>query len=79
MLSRRDRDRLKVLHEVEKGHLKQRAASAQLKISERWVRELLRRVKEQGDGGVVHGLRGRVEGAPDSVGGLSDGSRTRFD
>ena len=60
VLSRRDRDRLKVLHEVEKGHLKQRAASAQLKISERWVRELLRRVKEQGDGGVVHGLRGRV-------------------
>ncbi|HEY6273990.1 MAG TPA: ISNCY family transposase [Terriglobales bacterium] len=60
MLSRRDRDRLKVLHEVARGHLTQCGAGAQLQISERWVRELLRRVKKKGDRGVVHGLRGRV-------------------
>jgi DNA-binding Lrp family transcriptional regulator len=50
---------LKVLHEVKKGHLTQAAAAAQLGISERWVRELMRRVRKRGDGAVVHGLRGR--------------------
>lgn len=60
VLSTRDRDRLKVLHEVAKGHLTQCGAAAQLQISDRWVRELLRRVKKKGDGGVVHGLRGRT-------------------
>lgn len=59
VLSTRDRDRLKVLHEVAQGHLTQCGAGAQLQISDRWVRELLRRVKKNGDGAVVHGLRGR--------------------
>ena len=60
VLSTRDRDRLKVLHEVEKGHLRQAGAAAQLKISARWVRELRRRIQARGDRGVVHGLRGRA-------------------
>jgi transposase len=60
VLSTRDRDRLKTLHEVAKGHLTQSGAAGQLQISDRWVRELLRRVKAKGDRGVVHGLRGRV-------------------
>ena len=59
LLTQRDRDRLKVLHEVRKGHLTQRQASAQLKLSDRWIRELLLRMKERGDRAVVHGLRGR--------------------
>jgi transposase len=59
LLTRRDRDRLKVLHEVGKGHLTQRQASEQLKLSDRWIRKLLLRMKEQGDRAVVHGLRGR--------------------
>jgi transposase len=59
VLSTRDRDRLKVLHEVAKGHLTQCGAAAQLQISDRWVRELLTRVKKNGDGGVVHRLRGQ--------------------
>lgn len=54
-----ERDRLKVLHEVEKGHLKQREAAAQLKMSERGFRKLLRRFRAKKDGAVVHGLRGR--------------------
>jgi transposase len=29
-------------------------------VGERWLRELLGRVREEGDGGVVHRLRGRV-------------------
>jgi len=59
LLTQRDRDRLKVLHEVRKGHLTQRQASAQLKLSDRWIRELLLRMKERKDRAVVHGLRGR--------------------
>jgi len=60
VLSRRDRDRLKVLHEVKQGHLKQREAAEQLKVTDRWVRQLLRRVRREGDRGVVHRLRGRA-------------------
>jgi transposase len=59
LLTQRDRDRLKVLHEVRKGHLTQRQASEQLKLSDRWIRKLLLRMKERGDRAVVHGLRGR--------------------
>src|SRR3989442_6346083 len=60
VLSTKDRDRLKVLHEVKRKHLRQRAAAQQLGVSDRWVRKLLRRVKKEGDRGVVHRLRGRV-------------------
>jgi transposase len=60
VLSMRDRDRLKVLHEVRQGHLTQREAGEQLGISDRWVRKLLLRVKREGDRGVVHRLRGRA-------------------
>lgn len=59
LLRQDERDRLKVLHEVRQGHLTQRAAAEQLGISERWVRELVRRVRKRGDRAVVHGLRGR--------------------
>ncbi len=59
-MSQRDRDRLKVLHEAEKSHLTQRQAGAQLKLSERWVRKLVGRLRKEGDGGILHRLRGRV-------------------
>src|ERR1700691_4036295 len=58
-LGQRERDRLRVLHEVEQGHLKQREAGARLGLSERQIRRLLQRVRQQGDRGVLHGLRGR--------------------
>jgi hypothetical protein len=60
VLSTRDRDRLKVLHEVRQGHLTQRQAGERLGISDRWIRTLLLRVKKEGDRGVVHRLRGRT-------------------
>ena len=60
VLSAKDRDRLKVLHEVRQGHLTQRQAGEQLGISDRWVRKLLLRVKKEGDRGVVHRLRSRA-------------------
>lgn len=58
-LSERERDRLKVLHEVASGHLKQRQGAAQCGMSERGFRKLLKRYREDGDRAVVHGLSGR--------------------
>ena len=60
MLSGKERDRLKVLHEVQGGHLTQGEAAGQLGISDREVRRLLVRMGAEGDGGVVHRLRGKV-------------------
>jgi transposase len=59
LLRQHDRDRLKVLHEVKKGHITQRVAAGQLKLSERWIRELVERMRQKGDRAVMHGLRGR--------------------
>src|SRR5207245_546302 len=58
-LSTKERERLKVLHEVEQGHLKQVEAARRLRLSDRQVRRLQTRLRTQGDGGIVHGLRGR--------------------
>jgi hypothetical protein len=60
MLNGKERDRLKVLHEVKGGHLTQKAAAGRLGMSDREVRRLLVRVAEEGDAGVVHGLRGKA-------------------
>jgi len=60
-MSARDRDRLKVLHEAEKGHLTQKQAGVQLKVSERWVRKLMARLRKEGDGGILHRLPGRED------------------
>jgi transposase len=60
VLSTRDRDRLKVLQEVQQGHLTQREAAEQLKVTDRWVRQLLGRVRREGDRGIVHRRRGRA-------------------
>jgi len=59
-LSQRERDRLRVLHEVEEKHLKQVEAAARLKLSVRQVRRVQRRWRAEGDGGLVHRARGRV-------------------
>jgi hypothetical protein len=58
-LSARERDRLKVLHEVEQGHLKQIEAARRLRLSDRHVRRLQARLRAEGDHGLVHRLRGR--------------------
>src|SRR3972149_9497468 len=59
-MSRRERERLKVLHEGEGGQLTQVEAAKRMRLSTRQVRRLERRVEEKGDGGLVHGLRGRA-------------------
>ena len=58
-MSARERDRLKVLHEVRQRHITQAQAGAELGMSVRWVRKLLVRLRTWGDGGLRHGLRGR--------------------
>ena len=58
-LSQRERDRLRVLHEVKQRQTTQREAARRLGITARHVRRLLRRLAEQGDRALIHGLRGR--------------------
>ncbi len=58
-LSQRERDRLRVLHQVQQGHLTQVEAAGRVELCDRQVRRLLLRLREQGDQAVVHGLRGR--------------------
>jgi predicted ArsR family transcriptional regulator len=58
-LSQRERDRLKVLHEVQQKQLTQVGAAERLKVSDRHVRRMLLGLRERGDRSLVHGLRGR--------------------
>jgi len=58
-MSARERDRLQVVQQVEERKMKQVEAAERLQLSDRQVRRLLGRVRQQGDRGIVHGLRGR--------------------
>jgi predicted XRE-type DNA-binding protein len=58
-MSQKQRDRLKVLHEVAQGKLKQTEAAEQLKLSTRQVRRLVKKMASLGDRAIVHGLQGR--------------------
>src|SRR5215471_1414170 len=58
-LSAKERERLKVLQQVEEGHLKQIEAARRLRLTDRHIRRLQQRLRTQGDGGIVHRLRGR--------------------
>jgi hypothetical protein len=59
-LSQRERDRLRLLHEVKQKQITQIEAARRLKVSDRHIRRLLLRLGEQGDRAVIHGLRGRT-------------------
>ncbi|HEX4074723.1 MAG TPA: ISNCY family transposase [Candidatus Acidoferrales bacterium] len=58
-LSARERERLKVLQQVEEGHPKQVEAARRLRLTDRHVRRLQARLRREGDRGIVHRLRGR--------------------
>ncbi|MGH9510377.1 MAG: ISNCY family transposase [Terriglobales bacterium] len=58
-LNGRERDRLVVLRQVKEGKLTQREAAEQLKISRRWVKKLVKRLRQEGDRGLAHRLRGK--------------------
>jgi hypothetical protein len=59
-MSQEERDWLHWLKLVRDGEMTQRQAAECMKVSDRWVRELLSRYQRVGDQAVVHGLRGRV-------------------
>jgi hypothetical protein len=58
-MSTRERERMKVLHEVQQGHLKQVEAARRLRLTDRHIRRLLARLQREGDRGLMHRLRGR--------------------
>jgi hypothetical protein len=58
-MDQEERDWLEWLKRAQDGVVTQRQAAAKMGVSDRWVRKLLVRMKTDGDGVVVHGLRGR--------------------
>lgn len=53
-------DKLNWLKRARDGVITQRKAAEKIGVTDRWVRELLVRLEEQGDIAVIHGLRGKV-------------------
>lgn len=58
-MSQEERDRLEWLKRAKDKVISQRKAAQSMGVSDRWVRKLLQRMKREGDGVVVHRLRGR--------------------
>src|SRR5258707_13238387 len=59
-LSQRERDRLRVLQDVEQGHLTQVEAAGRVHLCDRQVRRVLLRLWEQGDRAMLQRLHGRA-------------------
>jgi len=59
-MNQEERDWLEWLKRAQDGVVTQQQAAKKMGVSDRWVRQLLVRMKTDGDGVVVHGLRGRV-------------------
>lgn len=59
-MTQAERDRLVVLKKAQKKLITQKQAAAELEVTERQVRRLLARLRQEGDKAVVHGLRGRA-------------------
>jgi len=58
-MSQEERDRLHWLKLTREKKITQKVAAERMGVSARWVRKLLRKLKRNGDGAVVHGLRKR--------------------
>ena len=58
-MSQKERDRLKVLTEARDKLITQKQAAERLKMSQRQIRRLVRRLRQVGDRAVLHGLRGK--------------------
>src|ERR1700730_2226918 len=57
-MTQTDRDRLVTLKKAKKKLITQKEAAAELEITERHVRRLLRALQRRGDQAVIHALRG---------------------
>ena len=60
IMRREEVKRLQLVRKVIEGELKQRVISEAIGISERQVRRLVKRVREEGEAGIVHRLRGKA-------------------
>ena len=68
-MSHEERDESHWLKKAKEGAITQREAAEKIGVSDWWVRKLLKRMAKQGDGAVVHGLRGRPSHWPPRAGG----------
>ena len=59
-MTQSDRDRLVALKKAKKRLMTQEEAAAELQVSVRHVKRMLKGLRERGDRAVVHGLRGRA-------------------
>lgn len=59
-MSQQERDRLEWLKRARDKKMTQREAALKIGVSERWVRKMLKGLKDRGDAVVVHGLRGKA-------------------
>ena len=59
-MSQEERDKLEWLKRAKDGVISQCEAARKMGVTDRWVRNLLQRMKKRGDAVVVHGLRGRA-------------------
>jgi predicted ArsR family transcriptional regulator len=58
-MTQKERDRLVALKKAKKKLITQKQAAAEIGVSERQVRRMLRSLKERGDKAVIHAGRGR--------------------
>jgi transposase len=59
MLRQRDLKRLHVIHKVREGTMTQKEAAQLVSLSERQIRRIVKRLRQEGDGGIVHRSRGK--------------------
>ena len=58
-MTQEERDWLHWLKQAQEKKMTQKQAAQKMKVTPRWVRTLVKKLKRQGDGVLVHGLRGR--------------------
>ena len=59
MLSRREVNRLHIVKKAIEKEIKQREAAEILLMTERQIRRLIKRIREEGDAGIAHKSRGK--------------------
>lgn len=59
MVRQKELKRLHVIHKVIEGTLTQKEASGLISLSERQIRRIVTRIKEEGDVGIIHKSRGK--------------------
>jgi len=58
-MSQKELKRLHIIHRVREGFLTQKQAAEMISLSERQIRRIVRRIREEGDRGIQHRSRGK--------------------